>query len=101
MKKMKKTKVKISDDGRKKVAQVPSAAKISEAEKSRYFTRSGIPIEPVYKPEHTADFNPSEKLGEPGEYPFTRGIYKNMYRGKLWTMRQYAGFGTPKETNER
>lgn len=67
----------------------------------QFTTRSGIPVEPVYEPEHLVNFQPKEKLGEPGEYPFTRGIYKNMYRGKLWTMRQYAGYGTPKETNVR
>jgi methylmalonyl-CoA mutase, N-terminal domain len=63
-------------------------------------TRSGIEIKPLYSaadlPSHL-----DEKLGAPGEYPFTRGIYPTMYRGKLWTMRQYAGFGTPRETNER
>jgi methylmalonyl-CoA mutase, N-terminal domain len=59
-------------------------------------TRSGIPIRELYGPE-----NPAENIGRPGQYPFTRGIYPNMYRGKLWTMRQYAGFGTARETNER
>lgn len=94
-------KPKLSNDGEKKTAQDPSGVKISGTKKPEIFTRSGIPIEPVYNPEHIADFNPDEKLGQPGEYPFTRGIYKNMYRGKLWTMRQYAGYGTPKETNVR
>src|SRR5260370_39062588 len=59
-------------------------------------TRSGTPIRPLYGPE-----KPDSKLGKPGEYPFTRGIYPTMYLGKVWTMRQYAGFGTPRETNER
>ncbi len=55
-------------------------------------------IEPVYEP---GPFDPDLKLGTPGEYPFTRGIHPTMYRGKLWTMRQYAGFGTARETNLR
>src|SRR5262249_26609960 len=59
-------------------------------------TRSGTVIEPLYEAERVPD-----SLGRPGEFPFTRGIYPTMYRGKLWTMRQYAGFGTPRETNER
>src|SRR5215470_10093385 len=59
-------------------------------------TRSGTLIEPLYGPPE-----PPAKLGRPGEFPFTRGIHSTMYRGKLWTMRQYAGFGTPRETNER
>ncbi|HKA89550.1 MAG TPA: methylmalonyl-CoA mutase family protein [Haliangiales bacterium] len=63
-------------------------------------TRSGIEIKPLYT---AADLAPDldARLGAPGEYPFARGIYPTMYRGKLWTMRQYAGFGTPRETNER
>ena len=59
-------------------------------------TRSGTPIAPLYEPAQ-----PDAKLGKPGEYPFTRGIYPSMYLGKVWTMRQYAGFGTPEETNAR
>ena len=59
-------------------------------------TRSGIEIKPSYGPEDAPLAPPP-----PGEYPYTRGIHKNMYLGKLWTMRQYAGFGTPAETNER
>ncbi len=55
----------------------------------------------VWKPEDLAGWDPQEKLGEPGSYPFTRGIYKEMYRSRLWTMRQYAGFGTAEETNQR
>lgn len=60
-------------------------------------------IDLVYTPEHLDEvgFNPDEDLGYPGEYPFTRGIHKTMYRDKLWTMRQFAGFGTPEDTNKR
>ncbi|HQT91776.1 MAG TPA: methylmalonyl-CoA mutase family protein, partial [Candidatus Kryptobacter bacterium] len=61
-------------------------------------TGSGITVERVYGPE---DFDYLEKLGFPGEYPFTRGVYPTMYRGRLWTMRQYAGFGSAEESNKR
>jgi methylmalonyl-CoA mutase, N-terminal domain len=63
-------------------------------------TISGLENEPVYTPENvTVDYE--DDLGYPGVYPFTRGVYPSMYRGKLWTMRQFAGFGTAEETNER
>src|ERR671924_1983121 len=64
-------------------------------------TPSGIPIEPLYGPEHAAELDPDRDLGAPGEFPFTRGIYPDMYRGKSWTMRQYAGYATAKESNAR
>jgi methylmalonyl-CoA mutase, N-terminal domain len=63
-------------------------------------TMSGHPIEPLYD-ESDLSGDPAEKIGAPGEYPFTRGPYPSMYRGRLWTMRQFAGFGTVEETNER
>ncbi|MDQ4001384.1 MAG: methylmalonyl-CoA mutase family protein [Actinomycetota bacterium] len=64
-------------------------------------TDSGIEVKPLYRPEDLESFDYSDKLGDPGEYPYTRGIYPTMYRGRSWTMRQYAGFGTAKETNKR
>jgi methylmalonyl-CoA mutase N-terminal domain/subunit len=64
-------------------------------------SESGRPIEPVYGPEALEGFDPAERLGAPGEFPFTRGVYPSMYTGRPWTMRQYAGFGTAKESNER
>src|SRR5579885_2735103 len=64
-------------------------------------TSSGIEIKTVYKPEDLGSFSEQRDLGRPGEYPFTRGIYPAMYRGRLWTMRQYAGFGTAAESNQR
>jgi methylmalonyl-CoA mutase N-terminal domain/subunit len=64
-------------------------------------TLSGLPVEPVYGPEHLSGFDPVCDLGEPGEFPYTRGIHRDMYRGRLWTMRQFSGFGTPEETNCR
>ncbi len=67
---------------------------------AEFSTMSGQPIAPLYGPEHAPE-NPEETIGPPGEYPFTRGPYPSMYRGRLWTMRQFAGFGTVEETNER
>ena len=69
--------------------------------KKKYITSSGIEIKELYTDEDLKDFDPKEKLGLPGQPPFTRGVYPNMYRGRLWTMRQYAGFGTARQTNER
>ena len=60
---------------------------------------SGEKVDLLYFPDDSEDYN--QKLNFPGEFPYTRGIHPNMYRGKLWTMRQFAGFGSPKETNER
>ncbi|ROQ96259.1 methylmalonyl-CoA mutase [Streptomyces sp. 2132.2] len=64
-------------------------------------TESGSPIEPVYGPGDLTGWDPEVKLGEPGAYPYTRGVYPTMYTGKPWTMRQYAGFGTAAESNAR
>ncbi len=64
-------------------------------------TLSDIAPEPLYTPEDLKDFNYHEKLGYPGEYPYTRGVYGSMYRSKLWTMRMFAGFGSAEQTNER
>jgi methylmalonyl-CoA mutase N-terminal domain/subunit len=64
-------------------------------------TISGRPVKAVYGPDDLADFDPDAALGEPGEFPFTRGPHPEMYRKQLWTMRQFAGFGTPAQTNER
>jgi methylmalonyl-CoA mutase N-terminal domain/subunit len=64
-------------------------------------TLSGETLEPLYGPADLAGFDPQAKLGRPGAYPFTRGIYPSMYRGRLWTMRQFAGFGSAAETNAR
>jgi methylmalonyl-CoA mutase N-terminal domain/subunit len=64
-------------------------------------TISGEPIEPLYTPEDIEGFDYERDLGYPGEYPYTRGVYPTMYRGRLWTMRQFAGFGSAEQTNER
>src|SRR5947209_15130793 len=76
-----------------KAAQKPGALR-----QQQFATTSGVPLEPLYVPRDT-DYE--EKLGFPGQYPFTRGVQSTMYRGRLWTMRQYAGFGTAEDTNRR
>ena len=73
---------------------------ISESTGELHTTISGLPLDPIYTPE-TTPIDYERDLGQPGEYPFTRGVYPTMYRGRLWTMRQFAGFGTAEETNER
>ena len=64
-------------------------------------TESGLPFEPVYGPEALDGWDPVARLGTPGDYPYTRGVYSSMYTGRPWTMRQYAGFGTAAESNAR
>src|SRR3954454_18238430 len=64
-------------------------------------SESGLPIEPVYGPGTLKGFDAEGQLGTPGEFPYTRGVYPSMYTGRPWTMRQYAGFATAKESNER
>ncbi|HEY6296140.1 MAG TPA: methylmalonyl-CoA mutase family protein, partial [Streptosporangiaceae bacterium] len=64
-------------------------------------SESGLPIAAVYDDSQLTDFRPSERLGKPGEYPFTRGVYPRMYVDRPWTMRQYAGFASAKESNRR
>src|SRR5580658_157436 len=67
----------------------------------QYTTISGAPIEPLYGPEQLPDFDARRELAAPGEFPYTRGIHESMYRGRLWTMRQFSGFATAAETNRR
>src|SRR3982750_2767424 len=78
----------------------PTIAPIVGPDDPRRFTDSGIEIKQLYTEDDVPDALP-ERLGEPGEYPFTRGIHPDMYRSRKWTMRQYAGYATAKETNER
>ena len=82
------------------MAAEPGAKPEYKEREAEFSTMSGEPIAPLYGPE-LAPENPEETIGAPGEYPFTRGPYPSMYRGRLWTMRQFAGFGTVEETNER
>jgi methylmalonyl-CoA mutase N-terminal domain/subunit len=67
----------------------------------KFSTLSGLPLDPVYTRESLGTWDPETELGYPGEFPYTRGIYPTMYRGRFWTMRQYAGFGTAVESNRR
>ena len=69
--------------------------------KDTRLTDSGIEVQPVYRADDLNGWDPETKLGEPGSFPYTRGIHPTMYRGRLWTMRQYAGFGDAESTNER
>ena len=77
-----------------------NSIKNSRIRDADFDTLSGHPLDACYFPK-TIDENYKENLGFPGQYPFTRGIHSNLYRGRLWTMRQFAGYGTPEETNKR
>ncbi|MDQ3108131.1 MAG: methylmalonyl-CoA mutase family protein, partial [Actinomycetota bacterium] len=74
---------------------------MASADGDRRTTDSGIEIKPAYRPGDLDGWDYDEQLGEPGKFPYTRGVYPNMYRGRPWTMRQYSGFGTAEATNER
>src|SRR3954465_15738785 len=78
----------------------PTIAPIVGPDDPRLFTDSGIEVKPLYTEDDVAE-NLPERLGAPGSYPFTRGIREDMYRGRTWTMRQYAGYATAAETNQR
>ena len=84
----------------KRRAEWEAETSAGEGRDYSFDTVSGEEIDPLYYPEFP-DSDYLDKLGFPGQYPYTRGIHANMYRGKLWTMRQFSGFGTPEETNER
>ena len=81
-----------------KPAKPEGSPRPSSTASARYETMSGIPLRAAYKPE---DVRPYEEIGDPGQYPYTRGVHETMYRGKSWTMRMFAGFGTPEDTNRR
>jgi methylmalonyl-CoA mutase N-terminal domain/subunit len=76
-------------------------SKTSRERKPHFTTLSGLPVERLYTADSLAQWDAASELGYPGEFPYTRGIYPSMYRGRLWTMRQYAGFGSAAESNER
>jgi methylmalonyl-CoA mutase N-terminal domain/subunit len=78
-----------------------NALEKSGERREAFETLSGLPTDRIYTPAHVADLDYVRDLGFPGEYPFTRGIQPTMYRGRPWTIRQYAGFGTPEATNDR
>src|SRR5437660_1414363 len=83
------------------MSELKSPAKEAKERRERFTTASGLPLERLYTAESLAGWDAEEALGYPGEFPYTRGIYPSMYRGRLWTMRQYAGFGSAAESNER
>jgi methylmalonyl-CoA mutase, N-terminal domain len=92
----------IEPDARRRAHQWREEEYARQPEREALFTTvSGHPIEPLYTEEDLADWDPERDLGYPGEPPFTRGVYPSMYRGRLWTMRQFAGYGTVEETNAR
>jgi len=78
----------------------PTLAKNPERQ-SEFTTISNYPIRRLYTPADLPDWNAERDLGYPGEPPYTRGIHSTMHRGRLWTMRQFAGFGTAEDTNQR
>ena len=71
------------------------------APKENATTMSGVPLQPLYTPEDLEGWSYEEKLGYPGEFPYTRGVYPSMYRGQPWTIRQFAGYGTAEETDRK
>ena len=81
----------MSDRPNPKTAQLPADPE----------TSSHIPVRPLYTPADLNDWNEDQKLGYPGDFPYTRGVQSTMYRGRLWTMRQYAGMGDAEESNKR
>ncbi|HEY2462219.1 MAG TPA: methylmalonyl-CoA mutase family protein [Candidatus Acidoferrum sp.] len=83
------------------MADTKTPEKKTPERKESFTTLSGMPIERLYTAENLAGWNAEDALGYPGEAPYTRGIYPSMYRGKFWTMRQYAGFGSAAESNQR
>jgi methylmalonyl-CoA mutase, N-terminal domain len=85
----------------KKTVEQTAAVAETVAPSPTHTTISGRSIEPLYRPEDVPGLDYDRDLGDPGEFPYTRGIHKTMYRGKVWSMRQFAGFGTPRETNAR
>ena len=83
------------------MSETKSPEKGRKERRHRFTTPSGLPLERVYTEESLGAWDPEDALGYPGEPPYTRGIYPSMYRGRLWTMRQYAGFGSAAESNQR
>lgn len=82
-------------------AQWEEKVRTSKVRQAKFTTVSGEPIEALYTPDDISHINYLSDIGFPGEFPYTRGIHHTMYRGKLWTMRQFAGFGTPEDSNKR
>src|SRR6185503_6793585 len=77
------------------------AMRAAETRESSFTSLSGAPVAPLKGPEDVKGLDDERDLGYPGQFPFTRGVHPTMYRGRLWTMRQFAGFGSSRQTNER
>ena len=87
---------------RKSLSARPSGVNLDESGHARFTTISGVPIRRLYtQADLPEDWNYEKYLGYPGQPPYTRGIHSSGYRGRLWTMRQFSGFASPEETNER
>ena len=92
----------VQTDRHEEAEQLPAPSATGSPERqSEFRTLSDVPLQRVCTATDLADFDYGRDLGDPGEYPFTRGIHRTMYRGKVWTMRQFSGFGTPEDTNRR
>ncbi|MFO7525478.1 MAG: methylmalonyl-CoA mutase family protein [Ignavibacteriaceae bacterium] len=91
----------INQDYKSKRESYNEKLKAAKTTGIKFTTVSGEPINPFYGPDDIENINYLSELGFPGEYPYTRGIHVNGYRGRIWTMRQFAGFGTPEDTNQR
>ncbi len=89
-----------TDSSRDERKHNAAPGRVSERQET-FTTVSGVPIERLYTAENLGDFDYARELADPGQFPFTRGIHRTMYRGKFWTMRQFSGFGTPEDTNRR
>src|SRR5262249_44896407 len=91
------------DDARRQWQETTLAASLNKAPEraERFETSSGIEVERLYTPSSSDNKGYQDKLGFPGEFPFTRGVQATMYRSRLWTMRQYAGYATAEESNKR
>ena len=95
---MSENKKKLFEEAKKRWEEAYSNANLRDAD---FETMSGIPLEPLYVPDGNIPDDYMEKIGFPGEYPYTRGVHSSMYRSRIWTMRMFAGFGSAKDTNER
>jgi methylmalonyl-CoA mutase N-terminal domain/subunit len=91
----------MDDNYKKEKKEYTERANKSANTGMKFSTVSGVPVDLFYGPDDIENINYLSEIGFPGEYPYTRGIHSNGYRGKLWTMRQFAGFGSPEDTNER
>lgn len=94
MEKISEARLKYEEEVKKTVQKYPER-------KSTFTTGGGVPVERLYTPENIKDLDYTEDLGFPGDYPYTRGVQPTMYRGRFWTMRQYAGYASAEESNER